>query len=226
MVLISKTGCKYIIIFTHNKINHIFIRSSDQLLTLCEISSMNFTQTVLFWYSNNKRELPWRSIKDPYIIWISEIIMQQTRVEQGKNYFTRFIKQFPTLTSLAMAEEEDILHLWQGLGYYSRARNMGSAARDIVKSLDGVFPTTYKEILELKGVGKYTAAAIASIAYDLPYAVTDGNVIRFFARYFGITEPVDRNKGIGAIEKLSETYLDLENPGDYNQAIMEFGALQ
>lgn len=187
---------------------------------------MNFTQTVLLWYCNNKRELPWRSVKDPYLIWVSEIIMQQTRVEQGREYFMRFKERFPTVISLASAEEEDILHLWQGLGYYTRARNMGIAARDIVKHFEGVFPSGYNEILSLKGIGKYTASAIASIAFNLPFAVTDGNVIRFFARYFGITEPVDRNTGLRPIEKLAEKYLDPENPGDYNQAIMEFGALQ
>ena len=150
-----------------------------------------FTKTIVEWYKENKRELPWRESADPYLIWISEIILQQTRVAQGYDYFLRFIKRFPDVRTLAAAEEDEVMKYWQGLGYYSRARNLHAAA----KSMNGVFPETYPEVLALKGVGEYTAAAICSFAYGMPYAVVDGNVYRVLSRYFGIDTPIDSTEG-------------------------------
>ena len=150
-----------------------------------------FTKTIVEWYEENKRELPWRESADPYLIWISEIILQQTRVAQGYDYFLRFIKRFPDVQTLAAADEDEVMKYWQGLGYYSRARNLHAAA----KSMNGVFPKTYPEVLALKGVGEYTAAAICSFAYGMPYAVVDGNVYRVLSRYFGIDTPIDSTEG-------------------------------
>lgn len=154
--------------------------------------SMNiFSGTLLDWYAENKRDLPWRNTTDPYLIWISEIILQQTRVAQGYEYFLRFIKRFPDVASLAAASEDEVMKYWQGLGYYSRARNLHAAA----KSMKGTFPKNYAEVRALKGVGDYTAAAICSFAYDMPYAVVDGNVYRVLSRYFGIDIPIDSTEG-------------------------------
>ncbi len=154
--------------------------------------SMNiFSGTLLDWYAENKRDLPWRNTTDPYLIWISEIILQQTRVAQGYEYFLRFIKRFPDVVSLAAASEDEVMKYWQGLGYYSRARNLHAAA----KSMKGTFPKTYAEVRALKGVGDYTAAAICSFAYDMPYAAVDGNVYRVLSRYFGIDVPIDSTEG-------------------------------
>ena len=155
----------------------------------------DFGTRLLEWYHNNYRSLPWRQTTDPYKIWISEIILQQTRVAQGMDYYHRFIDNFPNVQSLASAKEDQVLRLWQGLGYYSRARNLHHAAKTIVKEHNAEFPNTYKEILQLKGVGPYTAAAIASFAFELPYAVLDGNVYRFLARLKGIDTPIDSNEG-------------------------------
>ena len=185
---------------------------------------MNFTKILAKWYEKNKRDLPWRRTKDPYRIWVSEIILQQTRIEQGWDYYLRFIEKFPVLLALASAEEEEVLKLWQGLGYYSRARNMHAAAKEIVNLHHGIFPKTYEEIRKLKGIGDYTAAAISSIAFGIPSPVVDGNVLRLFSRFFGIREPVDTPKGkITVLEKAKEL-ISPEHPGDFNQALMDLGA--
>lgn len=180
------------------------------------------TETLLKWYAGNKRELPWRDTKDPYAIWISEIILQQTRVVQGYDYFLRFMHRFPDVQALASASEDEVMKYWQGLGYYSRARNLHAAA----KSMNGLFPMTYPEVRALKGVGDYTAAAICSFAYNMPYAVVDGNVYRVLARYFGIETPIDSTEGKKIFAALAEEMLDKSHPADYNQAIMDFGAIQ
>lgn len=180
------------------------------------------TRTLLDWYAENKRELPWRETADPYLIWISEIILQQTRVAQGYDYFLRFVRRFPDVATLAAASEDEVMKYWQGLGYYSRARNLHAAA----KSMNGVFPKTYREVRALKGVGDYTAAAICSIAYNMPYAVVDGNVYRVLSRYFGIDTPIDSTEGKKVFAALAEEMLDKSGPATYNQAIMDFGAIQ
>ncbi|MCD8092168.1 MAG: A/G-specific adenine glycosylase [Bacteroides sp.] len=181
-----------------------------------------FGETLLKWYAENKRELPWRDTTDPYLIWISEIILQQTRVVQGYEYFLRFVRRFPDVKTLAAASEEEVMKYWQGLGYYSRARNLYAAAR----SMNGIFPETYEEVRALKGVGDYTAAAICSFAYNMPYAVVDGNVYRVLSRYFGIDTPIDSGEGKKTFTALAEEMLDRSRPADYNQAIMDFGAIQ
>lgn len=182
----------------------------------------NFSEILINWYREHKRELPWRESSDPYLIWISEIILQQTRVVQGYDYFIRFIKRFPDVTSLAEADEDEVMKFWQGLGYYSRARNLHAAAR----SMNGVFPKTYPEVLALKGVGEYTAAAICSFAYNMPYAVVDGNVYRVLSRYLGIETPIDSTEGKKPFASLAGEFLDKSRPAVYNQAIMDFGAIQ
>lgn len=181
-----------------------------------------FSSVLIQWYLANKRDLPWRNTQDPYLIWISEIILQQTRVAQGLDYYLRFVQRFPTVAALAAAPEDDVLKLWQGLGYYSRARNLHSAA----KSMGGVFPSAYKDVLALKGVGEYTAAAICSFAYRMPYAVVDGNVYRVLSRVYGIHTPVDSSAGKKEFAALAQKLLDKTRPDLFNQAIMEFGALQ
>lgn len=185
---------------------------------------MNFSNILVQWYLQNKRDLPWRKTSNPYKIWLSEIILQQTRVDQGMAYYFKFTAHFPTVFHLAKATEEEVLKLWQGLGYYSRARNLHFSAKSIVKDFGGNFPTTYKDILKLKGVGDYTASAIASICYNEPTAVVDGNVYRVLARYFGIFTPINSTKGIKEFKLLAQKLLDPSIPGTYNQAIMEFGA--
>lgn len=180
---------------------------------------------LIEWYNNNKRDLPWRDTKDPYLIWISEIILQQTRVVQGYEYYLRFIEAFPDVRSLAMAHEDEVLKLWQGLGYYSRARNLHAAAKAILDIHNGIFPTEYKDVLALKGIGEYTAAAITSFAYKLPYAVVDGNVYRFLSRLFGISTPIDTGAGKKEFSQVASELLDVNEPDSHNQAIMEFGAL-
>lgn len=152
---------------------------------------MNITKVLLAWYDENKRSFLWRETKDPYKIWLSEVILQQTRTDQGIPYYERFLKTFPTVKHLALANENSVLKLWQGLGYYSRARNLHSTAQYIYKECGGKFPTTFNSLIKLKGVGDYTASAISSICYDLPEAVVDGNVFRFLSRYFGIYTPID-----------------------------------
>jgi A/G-specific adenine glycosylase len=181
---------------------------------------------LIKWYNSFKRDLPWRNTSDPYIIWLSEVILQQTRVNQGYDYFMRFVERFPDVRLLASAPEDEVLKFWQGLGYYSRARNLHAAARTIVEKYDGVFPSDYKDVLSLKGVGEYTAAAIVSFAYNKPYPVIDGNVYRVLSRIFAIDDPIDSGKGKVVFKKLAEELIDKKEPGLYNQAIMEFGALQ
>lgn len=183
-----------------------------------------FVETLLLWYKTNRRDLPWRNISEPYRIWVSEIILQQTRVAQGYDYYLRFINAFPTVEALAAASEDEVLRLWQGLGYYSRARNMLAAAKQIVAM--GAFPTTYEEVRRLKGVGDYTAAAICSFAYAQPCAVVDGNVYRVLSRYFGIATPIDTTEGKKAFAALAQEMLPPRHSADYNQALMDFGAMQ
>ena len=165
---------------------------------------MQFSNTLIYWYLQNRRDLPWRKTKNPYLIWLSESILQQTRIDQGLNYYLKFRDHFPTVFDLAKAEEETILKLWQGLGYYSRARNLHFSARYIVTALTGKFPKTYTELLKLKGVGDYTASAIASICYNESTAVVDGNEYRVLARYFGIDTPINSSKGIKDFKKLAQ----------------------
>jgi len=179
---------------------------------------------LIGWYEENKRDLPWRDTKDPYRIWISEIILQQTRVAQGYDYFVRFMERFPDVIALADADEDEVMKYWQGLGYYSRARNLHSAARSIRDA--GGFPTTYQGVLALKGVGEYTAAAICSFAYDMPYAVVDGNVYRVLSRWLGIDIPIDSTEGKKLFARMAQELMDEHRPALYNQAIMDFGALQ
>lgn len=176
------------------------------------------------WYDTHKRDLPWRSTRIPYYIWISEVILQQTRVAQGYDYFVRFIKRFPTVEDLAIASEDEVMRIWQGLGYYSRARNLHAAAKQIVGM--GAFPDRYDSIRQLKGVGDYTAAAIASFAFDEPKAAVDGNVCRVWSRLFAIDEPIDTTRGKQAITEIAQALLPEEHAAKYNQAVMEFGALQ
>ncbi len=185
-----------------------------------------FTKKLLDWFGKNHRPMPWKGEKNPYLIWLSEIILQQTRVAQGLPYFERFKAAYPTIVDLANAPEDEILKLWEGLGYYSRARNLHFTAKDIRDNHGGIFPVEYEDILKLKGVGTYTAAAIASFAYGLPYAVLDGNVFRVLSRYFGIKEPIDTTTGKKIFAKLSQELLAKKRPADYNQAIMDFGATQ
>jgi A/G-specific adenine glycosylase len=186
----------------------------------------DFTIDLLSWHRlQNRREMPWKGEKDPYKIWISEIILQQTRVEQGLGYYQRFIKSFPTLERLAKAPEAKVFKLWEGLGYYSRCRNLLATARIIMQEHGGVFPSDYSTILKLKGIGPYTAAAIASFAFGLPYAVVDGNVYRVLSRYFGIRTPIDALDGKKQFNTLAQELLPVREPGQYNQAIMDFGAV-
>lgn len=177
------------------------------------------------WYAQNKRELPWRETREAYTIWISEIILQQTRVEQGKEYFLRFVNRFPDVKTLAEASEQEVLKLWQGLGYYSRARNLHAAAKEIAAKHAGVFPQTYNDIRALKGVGDYTASAVSSIAFGEPYAVVDGNVYRVLSRLFAISEPIDRSSGKRLFAEMAQSVLDKQNPAIHNQAMMDLGAM-
>ena len=187
---------------------------------------MYFSDILSQWYAINKRDLPWRSTVNPYYIWLSEIILQQTRVEQGLPYYLKFIDTFPVVADLANADEDLVLKLWQGLGYYSRARNLQFSAKLILSEFGGNFPDNHADILKLKGVGPYTAAAISSFSFGLPFAVLDGNVIRVLSRVFGIQTPFDTTAGKKQFQKLAQELLDKKNPAEYNQAIMEFGALQ
>lgn len=187
---------------------------------------MNFSRVILYWYNIYKRELPWRGESDPYKIWISEIILQQTRVVQGKDYYKRFIKLFPTVKDLAEANEDEVMKAWQGLGYYSRARNLQFSAKHIQNELKGVFPKNYSHLLKLKGVGPYVAAAVASIAYAEEVAAIDGNVYRVFSRIFGIEEAIDSSTGKKYFQNLGNELIKGYDAADFNQAVMEFGALQ
>ena len=184
----------------------------------------SFSETILSWYDTYGRDLPWRRTRDPYAIWLSEIILQQTRIAQGQAYWERFMATWPDVQALAAASEDEVLRLWQGLGYYSRARNLHAAARQIVAA--GRFPDTLEGIRALKGVGDYTAAAIGSIAFGLPAAVVDGNVYRVLARYFGIDTPVGSTAAKKEFTALAQSLLPPDRPGDFNQGMMDFGALQ
>ncbi|TAD96497.1 MAG: A/G-specific adenine glycosylase [Bacteroidetes bacterium] len=184
-----------------------------------------FAQKLIHWYEIHKRDLPWRNIKDAYKIWLSEIILQQTRVQQGMPYYLRFVENFPTISDLALASEQEVLRLWQGLGYYSRARNMHHTAKHIHENLNALFPTTYEQILKLKGVGEYTAAAIASFAFEEKVAVLDGNVFRVLSRVFGIWEDILSHQGKKIFAKKAAELLPDSQVSTYNQAVMEFGAL-
>lgn len=186
----------------------------------------SFSKKIITWYQQNKRDLPWRNTKDAYFIWLSEIILQQTRVEQGMSYYLKFAKEFPTVKHLAKAENEKVMKLWQGLGYYSRARNLHTTAKIITDNYKGKFPDQYSDILLLKGVGEYTAAAIASFAFNKPHAVVDGNVYRVLSRVFGVETPIDSSQGKKEFYSLANELIDKKNPATHNQAIMEFGAIQ
>ena len=215
--------CKYIAFWSPKKIYSTHFSKKVEAVSDRSKSGMNiFSEAIVEWYKEYKRDLPWRESSDPYRIWISEIILQQTRVAQGYDYFLRFIKRFPDVKALADADEDEVMKYWQGLGYYSRARNLHAAA----KSMNGVFPKTYPEVLALKGVGEYTAAAICSFAYGMPYAVVDGNVYRVLSRYFGIDTPIDSTEGKKLFAALADEMLDKKQPALYNQGIMDFGAIQ
>ena len=185
-----------------------------------------FGKELIAWYYINKRELPWRNTQDPYRIWISEIILQQTRVIQGLDYYNRFIERFPSVHFLAEAEEQEVLKYWQGLGYYSRARNLHATALRLKAEFNGIFPKDYKTIRSLKGIGEYTAAAIVSFAFNQPYPTVDGNVFRGLSRLFAIDTPIDTNKGKKIFTDLAFQLIDKKSPGLFNQAMMEFGSLQ
>ena len=185
---------------------------------------MNFTTTILNWFCENSRALPWRETNDPYAIWLSEIILQQTRIEQGLPYWQRFMQRWHTIEELAAASEDEVLREWQGLGYYSRARNLHTAAKQVVEM--GGFPRTLEGIKQLKGVGDYTAAAIGSIAFNLPAAVVDGNVYRVLARHYGIVTPINTTEGKKEFTALAQSLLPAKQASAFNQAIMDFGAIQ
>jgi A/G-specific adenine glycosylase len=189
-------------------------------------SKSPFTKLLLKWHkSENTRSMPWKGEKNPYKIWLSEIILQQTRVEQGLAYYNRFLEAFPTIQDLARAPEQKVFKLWEGLGYYTRCRNLIATAKTIVSTYKGQFPASYEQIIQLKGIGPYTAAAISSFAFDLPYAVVDGNVERVLSRYFGISTPIDTSAGKKLYSELAATLLPHDKPGLYNQSIMDFGAV-
>ncbi len=188
-------------------------------------SNSFFSKKLISWYLTHKRDLPWRRTQLPYHVWLSEIILQQTRVDQGLPYYKAFVSKYPLIKDLADATEEEVLKLWQGLGYYSRARNLYSTAKFIANELNGEFPSSYQGLTKLKGVGDYTASAIASICFNEASAVVDGNVYRVLSRYYGIETPINSSHGIKEFKKMAQTLIDKNNPGDHNQAIMEFGAL-
>ena len=186
---------------------------------------MLFSKRLTLWYLQNKRDLPWRNTHEPYQIWLSEIMLQQTRIEQGLPYFNKFIEAYPSVFDLAKAPEDEVLKLWQGLGYYSRARNLHETAKYVAFGLEGKFPSSYKGLLKLKGVGDYTASAIASFCYNEPVAVVDGNVYRVLSRIFDVDTPINSSAGIKEFKNLAQELLDKKDPATFNQAIMEFGAL-
>jgi len=190
-----------------------------------KLQGNDFTSQLMQWhFSQNNRIMPWKGEPDPYKIWLSEIILQQTRVEQGLNYYLRFVEAYPTVFALAGARDEDVFKKWEGLGYYSRCRNLLSTARLVVEKYDGQFPGDYQALLQLKGVGPYTAAAIASFGFGLPYAVVDGNVTRVLSRFFLVEAPIDSPEGQKIFKTMAQDVLEPDNPGAFNQAIMDFGA--
>ncbi len=187
---------------------------------------MSLENQLLKWYLINKRDLPWRKNKDPYSVWISEIILQQTRVSQGTQYYNNFMKRFPNIEELSISKESEVLKLWQGLGYYNRAINLHKTSKEIFNNLKGIFPSRYEDLIKLKGIGDYTASAISSICFDEYNPVVDGNVLRFLSRYFGIKDPIDSKKTQSKVKEIGKKLIDkTDNPGDFNQAMMEFGAL-
>ncbi len=192
--------------------------------TITSNQATYFRKQLKKWTLSHPREMPWKGVKDPYVIWLSEIILQQTRVQQGLPYFEKFLKSYPTIKHLAKAPDDEVMKMWEGLGYYSRARNLLATARFVADELDGKFPTTYNNVISLKGVGPYTAAAITSFAYDLPYPVVDGNVYRVISRYAGESLAIDSTDGKKAFNLHAEILLDKKDPAAYNQAIMDFGA--
>jgi A/G-specific adenine glycosylase len=187
---------------------------------------MQFTDILLHWYEDNMRSLPWRGERDVYKVWVSEIILQQTRISQGWEYYLRFIDTFPNVKALAKADEEEVLRVWQGLGYYSRARNMHAAAKNVMEKHKGVFPKDYDSVRQLKGIGDYTAAAICSFAYGLPYPAVDGNVLRIISRVFGIHDNIMEGRTKKQITELCSKLIRNADPADFNQALMDFGSLQ
>jgi len=191
-----------------------------------EDKGLIFSGRLREWHLAHPRDLPWKADTDPYKIWLSEIILQQTRVAQGTPYYLKFVKAYPTVKHLAKAKEDEVLKLWEGLGYYSRARNLMKAAQLVMEKHNGRFPETYDQIISLPGIGPYTAAAISSFAFDLPYSVVDGNVIRVISRVFGVTEASDSKEGLKKIAEQTQDAMKHANPADYNQAIMDFGATQ
>ncbi len=213
-------------------VKNLSLKEFLQVFCLLSISITNillkgpFQNSLLRWYKRNKRDLPWRHSEDPYFIWLSEVILQQTRVDQGLPYYQKFVSHYPTVENLAAASEDSVLKDWEGLGYYSRARNLHAAAKQIVEEYKGRFPDTYNELIDLKGVGDYTAAAISSIAYNEAHAVLDGNVYRVLARVFNIEEAINSTVGKKIFKQKAEEVLDRDDPGTFNQALMEFGALQ
>ena len=187
---------------------------------------MSLENQLLKWYLINKRDLPWRKNKDPYSVWISEIILQQTRVSQGTQYYNNFMKRFPNIEELSISKESEVLKVWQGLGYYNRAINLHKTSKEIFNNLKGIFPSRYEDLIKLKGIGDYTASAISSICFDEYNPVVDGNVLRFLARYYGIKDPIDSKKTQNKIKEIGKKLIDkTDSPGDFNQAMMEFGAL-
>lgn len=189
------------------------------------MTNLDFSNRLLAWYYDNKREMPWRNTKDPYIIWVSEIMLQQTRVDQARPYFDNFLEQFPTVFELANAPRQQVLKAWEGLGYYSRARNLHDAAKTVVAKYNGIFPSNYDDVISLKGIGPYTAAAITSIAFNQPNAVVDGNVIRVITRYYGIADDTRKSGTVKQVQKHVDELIPADNPADFNQAMMELGAL-
>ena len=187
---------------------------------------MSLEKQLLKWYLINKRDLPWRKNKDPYSVWISEIILQQTRVSQGTQYYNNFMKRFPNIEELSISKESEVLKVWQGLGYYNRAINLHKTSKEIFNNLKGIFPSRYEDLIKLKGIGDYTASAISSICFDEYNPVVDGNVLRFLARYYGVKDSIDSKKTQNKIKEIGKTLIDkTDSPGDFNQAMMEFGAL-
>ncbi len=223
-------GCKSIALKRNSKKKRFFLfvhLPINDLVTVLAayFCTMNWSDEIQNWYRQHKRDLPWRNTTDAYTIWLSEVILQQTRVEQGLPYFYRFLEKYPDVTAFAHATEDEILKLWQGLGYYSRGRNMLTTARQVLENNQGVFPTAYQELIKLKGIGEYTAAAISSFAANEVQAVVDGNVYRVLARWFGVEEPVNSPAGKKLFQQLANEVLDRQHPGQHNQAMMEFGAM-
>ena len=216
--------CKDILFLIH--LYNIFIFFIFNLLNNTLLMLNQNRKAITDWYQQHQRSLPWRQTKDAYRIWLSEIILQQTHVQQGLPYYIKFLSTFPTIEKLAQAQEAEVLHLWQGLGYYSRARNMHFTAKYIIENYEGVFPSEYKKILSLKGIGEYTAAAIASFAFNLPYAAIDGNVLRVVSRLYGNEEDINLNTTKKVITTLANDMMGKSDPALFNQSMMEFGALQ